>query len=122
MSLRDHRKRVRRSFQFRPSFSIRHQADHRETQPHHAVPSAIAKFSVLRWVGFAQHNQTDHGPSVEIIRPIVVDKHPLGEIRGILALDLDVHQDLVLLAFQAGDLHQDIRPPLTQGGVPHDLL
>ena len=122
MRLGDDGEGIGRRFQFRPPVAPGAQADHGKAQPHQAAPAAIAEFTVSRWMRLAQHRQADHRAAVEIIRPVVIDKHPPGEIRGILALDLDMHQDVVVRAVLAGDSHQGIGPPLAQGCIPHHLL
>ena len=52
----------------------------------------------------------------------MVDKHPLGEVGFLLALDIDVDQHPGFRAVAEPDLDEFIRQPSSELGVPHHVL
>ncbi len=57
-----------------------------------------------------------------IVEPVIVDVHPLGEARVVVALDFDVGEHVLLLAVAPPDFHQLVGDALAELGVADDLL
>ena len=98
------------------------EARDRVAQPHAAAPAFVAELSMTVRIGLADHRQADHRAVVQVEYPIIVDEHPFGKVVFVDPLDLDVHQDPVLVAVAGDHPHQRVGPAPPEFGVPHDLL